>query len=143
MRIMFAISVVAFVALLWAFISTAQHIRRARRRRKLASSSDFATPAETKSQQPPPAETGNPSQRFPLSSPRSVRFNESPTPEPSTGPPPPPRPEPPKPSSMINSRPATSPFAGERQDWAYFNKDMGDLSDPAPSRRYKDRSRSR
>ena len=154
MRILFAISVVAFVALLWAFFSTAQHIRRARRRRKLAASARLAAETRTSTDaavplSPPPQErpaTAAPDEtlagRYPLSSHRNIRFIESSTAQP-VAPPPPPRPDPLKPSGMGLSRPATSPLTGDRQDWAYFNKDMGDLSDPRPSRHYKDRSRSR
>jgi hypothetical protein len=45
--------------------------------------------------------------------------------------------------SVYPQAPAT-PFALpiRRPDWAYFNKDMGDLSDPSPSR-VRDRVRSR
>lgn len=46
MRILFVISVVAFVALLWASIAMAQHIRRSRRRGRLADTPDAPDPAD-------------------------------------------------------------------------------------------------
>jgi hypothetical protein len=39
--------------------------------------------------------------------------------------------EPPPSVPPVSPRPAHLPIS--RADWAYFNKDMGDLSDPAPA----------
>ena len=137
MRILFAISVVAFVALLWASLSTAQHIRRARRRRRLASSAEPASESRSTDN------ADDTASRFPLSSQRNIRFTDSGAEQPAA-PPPPPRPDPPKPAGMNISPPPVTPLAGGRQDWAYFNHDTGgDLSDPTPRRRYKDHSRPR
>ena len=137
MRILFAISVIAFVALLWASFSIARYIRRARRRRKLASGAIYKTAH-------PSASTTTPAQApapppFPLRSQRDADRGS----EPSGTVPPPPRPEPANAPARSFSPAAQEPASPGRQDWAYFNKDMGDLSDPMPSRRYKDRSRPR
>ena len=51
MRILFTISVVAFVALLWASVSTAQYIRRTRARRKLLE--EFAAEHAARLAEPP------------------------------------------------------------------------------------------
>ena len=51
MRILFTISVVAFVALLWASVSTAQYIRRTRARRKLLE--EFAAERAARLAEPP------------------------------------------------------------------------------------------
>jgi hypothetical protein len=103
MRTLFAISIIALLALLWASISIAQHVRRARRRRRaladaglepmlavedIAAEVDFSRPA--------------PAAAVPFANPNRV----------------------------------------ERIDWAYFNKDLGDLSDPYQDRRSKPRGPS-
>lgn len=158
MRILFAISLVAFVALLWASISAAQHIRRARRRRNLAQVFDPAvinSNAPVSESWPAPAaappvasaalQQTSAEPRFPLSSQR-IRTGESSATQPIATPvQPPPAPD------QSNTPTATSPSVPPstvsppqpRPDWAYFNKDMGDLSDPTPSPRFKDRSRQR
>jgi hypothetical protein len=43
MRVLFAISIVAFVALLWATVAIVQHIRGARRRHRLNRLAESAT----------------------------------------------------------------------------------------------------
>jgi hypothetical protein len=84
MRVLVAISILAFLALLWASIAIFQHIRRAqRRRRRSLESSDT---------------------------------NLSPTP--------------PLPPPVFQG---TGPQPMPRSDWTCFNKEMGDLSDPAPA----------
>jgi hypothetical protein len=156
MRILFLISVVAFAALVWASISIAQHIRRARRRRKLvldaaspaqavtAFSSDAAVavvaPMETAASEAPSARNSAADRsapappapvRFPLSSQRASASSDadragdaqySDGPASGRGPAAPPRPM--------------------RPEWAYYNKEMGDLSDPLPGGRYRGRGRN-
>lgn len=90
MPYLFAITVVAFVALLWAAFSAAQHIRRARRRRRMAWTStlpdthstpaaepwlDPLPPAELHAPPPPPQPASAGAIRFPLNSQRSARFD--------------------------------------------------------------------
>lgn len=75
MRILLAISLVAFAALLWASISIAQHVRQARRKRRhdlaerarlraenaiARASQPQAAPAETAPQEIPVVEPGHP-----------------------------------------------------------------------------------
>jgi hypothetical protein len=171
MPILFAITVVAFVALLWAAVSTAQHIRRARRRKQMATdpanrrASFPASPnpetAPGKQQPtarvvpgqevvvepppPPPVVSGfasvenptaaaKPEVRFPLSSHR-LRQAESQlahftAPPEST------------PQALPSKRPPTS-VAPQRPYAPYFNENMGDLSDPIPSPRLRNRTRQR
>jgi hypothetical protein len=94
MRTLFAISIFALLALLWASISMARHIRQARQRRKQ-----------------------NEHERLTGEAPGNDEVQEQQNP------------------------PATEPSEDkvERADWQYFNKDMGDLSDPyeAPRNRPK------
>lgn len=66
MRVLFAILVVAFAGLLWATIAAAQHIRRARRRRR----SQHAPGSPIRTAAPPPSLAGDlsasiPRQRLP------------------------------------------------------------------------------
>ena len=201
---MFAISLFALLALLWASFAIAQHIRRARRRRRrflestaplpTAPELSFADPAAPIQQHsaPPPAPAA-----FPFAQPREYAASsitaapepevtlaaeenlEEPQPAPyipeplsrpiSSAPEPEitvaaednleqtepepiaqPAPEPvydeaakfpgfsyTKPRSLRPATPQKHPLASlvpplERPDWAYFNKDMGDLSDPEP-----------
>jgi hypothetical protein len=140
MRVLFAISVIAFAALVWASLSIAQHIRRASRRRKLAvdaenlaEQSSEALAAEEVPQ--PAAEVFVPAAvppgvRFPLSSQRMGRALAREDAEPAT-------------DGLARPDGRRSSSSGATfPDWAYYNKEMGgDLSDPTPSGRYKVRSR--
>jgi hypothetical protein len=184
MAILFAISVAAFFALIWASVSIARHIRRARRRRWRASAvtqsatwggSESTSPltdapalavkAEQISAPPPPpiptqtAASESLAIRFPLSSQRRSAESSAaqavatpsltPPAEPvgasqalpsETGPA-----SPPGATSAVRRPPvsvAAPTNSGSRTDWAYFNKDMGDLTDPVPSPRFKDRTRA-
>lgn len=86
MKTLFAISIVALMALLWASISMVRHVRTIRRKRRAAVAEKAAAATRPA---PPPIPYANP---------------------------------------------------GERADWANFNKDFGDLSDPyeSPRSRPKD-----
>jgi hypothetical protein len=108
LRILFAISIIALLMLLWASISIAQHIRHARRRRRAAAKKVSEV---------------------------ALLYGEVDTDDDFAGqrsvapPPPPPSP------STLEKKP-------ERADWAYFKKDLGDLSDPYQERRRKARESS-
>jgi len=83
MPILFAITVAAFVALLWASISTAQHIRRARRRKQLAEQAERHHSRTHFVADPPPSPVP------------AVVVSESPAAQPEfVAPPPPPPPAP-------------------------------------------------
>ena len=109
MPILFALSILAFVALLWATISIAGFVRRARRRRRTAAiqtsnlpdALDAASGASASlSPEPPPPRLRN----FP------TRLGKHPV----------------NPLARDDARP----------EWNPFSKDIGDVSDPTPSRRY-------
>jgi hypothetical protein len=151
MHVLFAISVLALVALLWASAAIVRHVRRSRsrRRRLLANSAESSTHVPLERSQ----DANPPSIDFSKVSPfRSSAFD---FPEP-TASPAPPAPvsasladlaarlasDPPA-EALRNSSPrhqlasllAPLPPQSARPDWAYFNKDMGDLSDPQSPRR--------
>ncbi len=95
-KTLFAISTIALLALLWAFISIMQYVRRARRRRHHpdeVNADDNTTSLAT------------------------------------------PRPPPPPPPGPVSS-------SVKRIDWAYYNKDMGDLSDPYQAPRIRPKPRT-
>lgn len=234
MTILFAISVAAFVAIMWASISIARHVRRTRRRRvetptgvvptfspeaaraaeALAAGAwgrtsrpdwkaapppplpeeahpepeplptpirDFVPtmaplkrpePQPIAPPEPPPAREpiaaapappaipapapipSVPEIRFPLTSQRIASSaaiavaREAALASAAAEPTPEPAPEPRSPQSSA-SQPATNfqlrrppaPAPDSRSDWAYFNKDMGDLRDPEP--RFRERPRGR
>lgn len=143
MQILFAISIVCFIALVWAGVAIARHIAAGHKgdRTPMQSQGDFAhhlfAAAENR-------ETRRPRTVHPQtvrdvaarkgwnSSPGSIEIH--PTHEQSAG------------TSLQGRRksPQTSHHgATERLDWAYFNKDAGDLTDPYQTRRFRANSGAR
>ena len=138
MRTLFAISIIALIALLWAAVSTARHVRQARRRNNQGThlppqpaqdtefedsaieSSDVVTQvlATTAAAPPDGALAGS-------SESSAKRKPEEPAAR--------------RPLAVSPPAPSGRRKLG-RPDWAYFNKDMGDLTDPAP-RSAKERDR--
>jgi len=108
LRILFAISIIALLMLLWASIAIAQHIRHARQRRRAAARKVSEV---------------------------ALLYGEVDIDDefvgPRSGAPPPPPPV-----------PSTQEKKAERGDWAYSNKDPGDLSDPYQDRRRNPRESS-
>jgi len=119
MPVLFALSLMAFVALLWATISIAGYVRRARRRRRAAvKTSDAANPSyaatavsvTVTTDAPPPPRL----RTFP------TRLGKHP----------------------INPLAPHDP----RPEWNPFSQETGDVSDPRPTRRFTrphNRSRSK
>ena len=143
MGILYAISILAFAALLWAALSVARHIRHSH-------STDETVVPPT----PPPA-PGNrpfldprsstpqkPTRPFEFFDPRE--FQSYPTQH---------RPVPQPVVEELQThdlpihgvrrqpRPAPATPVSDRIDWAYFNKDLGDLNDPEPSNRLRNTPR--
>lgn len=205
MTTLFAISVAAFVALMWASISAARHIRRTRRRRQSveraapvfvpspeaaraaealaaghwgrASRPDWKAVEAVTEPPPTPARDSEPVEakpadvslldttvsppaaaavpppeiRFPLSSQRRASSAAIATAREaaSNAAPPPESSEPVRPATSSAAVPAANfqlrrppaSASDSRPDWAYFNKDMGDLRDPEP--RFRERPRQR
>ncbi len=192
MRILLSISILAFVALLWATVSIAHHISSDRRRRRslrtrqaseplaLISSAvaelritevfspapilstDLQRPAPASQPARQPATPAFPAFSLPKLTPAlSVSDPQLPSAallsgllaQPHALHPALAESRPASPASMspllrrpVQSAPRPAETAANhpsrRTDWAYFNKDMGDLSDPVPSR-IRDRSLNR
>lgn len=111
MRILFAISVLAFVALLWASLSAAQYIRRARRRRSAATQPN-ATINDAVLPVPPEISGLEVMQTDKGAHTSPAAASKDPEEAADTSVPP----------------PAAKP------EWGYFSHDAGDLSDPAAHR---------
>ena len=136
MGILYAISILAFAALLWAALSIARHIRHSH-------STDEAvvlpTPKPVLGNRPfldPKASTAprKPARPFEFFDPREFQAH--------------PTQHRPTPSPIVDElqthdlpihgirrhpRPPVATRVSDRIDWAYFNKDLGNLNDPASS----------
>ena len=143
MQILFAISIICFIALVWAGVAIARHIAAGRKggRTPAQAQGDFARHlfAATENR-----ETRQPRAVHPQtvrdvaarkgwnSSPASIEIH--PTNEQGS-------------AASVQGRPKspqTSHHGGtERLDWAYFNKDAGDLTDPYQTRRFGTNSGAR
>lgn len=146
MQTLFAISVVCFLALVWAGIAVARHIRNGHKLNASDVQSGFAQHLFQAS-----AETT-------LTEPRSVRLQNirDITAKKSWNQPPEVITVRPSPELRLNPDPfAAESFDGkrkspqpshqsgsERLDWAYFNKDFGDLTDPYETPRLRANSRT-
>jgi hypothetical protein len=111
MRTLFAISIVAVLALLWASISIAQYISRARQRRRALNDRVKELPGAT-------LISADYDQDFAAQAIAGEDLAEH---------------HPPPPDAERKS---------ERADLAYFNKDMGDLSDPYQAPRIRTKTRT-
>jgi hypothetical protein len=143
MQFLFAISIVCFIALLWAGVAIARNIAAGRkcRRTRMQSQGDFAHHllAATENRETRRPRTVHPqtvrdvaARKGWNSPPASIEIH--PTHEQSTA------------ASLQGRRksPQTSHHsATERLDWAYFNKDAGDLTDPYQTRRFRTDSGAR
>jgi hypothetical protein len=153
MGILYAISILAFSALLWAALSVARHIRHSPPvdepapstpppvPKPLAGDRPFLEPLRTE-----PARPAAPSQPRPFEFYDPREFKLHPTqnrqaPQPVT---PPAAPQPVSelqthdlPIHGVRRPPRKMPAqrVSDRLDWAYYNKDLGDLKDPEPSNR--------
>jgi hypothetical protein len=143
MQILFAISIVCFIALVWAGIAMARHIAAGHKggRTPMQSHGDFAhhlfAATENREMRQPravhPQTVRDVAARKGWnSSPASIEIH--PANEQSATP------------SVQRRRksPQTSHHGTpERLDWAYFNKDAGDLTDPYQTRRFRANSGAR
>jgi hypothetical protein len=143
MQILFAISILCFIALVWAGVAIARHIAAGHRSGRAVKESHgdfahhlFAATENRETRQPrairPQTVRDVAAKKGWNSSPASVEIH--PTHEENDS------------SSMEGRRklPQTSHHgAPERLDWAYFNKDAGDLTDPYQTRRFRANSGTR
>jgi hypothetical protein len=140
MQILFAISILCFIALVWAGVAIARHIAAGHKSEGTAQG-DFAHHLFT-------ATAHQDTRRPRVVQPQTMRdvaakkgWNASPAPIEVH-----PTHEESSPSVVSGRRksPQTShQGASERLDWAYFNKDAGDLTDPYQTRRFRDNSGAR
>lgn len=135
MGILYAISILAFAALLWAALSIARHIRHSHTTEETtlpptpkpaAGDRPFLAPKPTPVQRAPrpfeffdPREfQAHPTQHRPVPQPVADELQTHDLPIHGV---------------RRQPRPAPAPRVSDRIDWAYFNKDLGDLNDPEPS----------
>jgi hypothetical protein len=145
MQILFAISIVCFIALVWAGVGIARHIYRGHKgeRARAYAHGDFAhylfAAAENREVRQPravaPQTVRDVSARKGWNSgPASVEIHPNTRQEGAAVP---------EEGSMQGRRKmpeASHKGTGERLDWAYFNKDAGDLTDPYQNRRFRNNS---
>jgi len=143
MQILFAISIVCFIALVWAMVAIARHIAAGHKdgQTLLRPHGDFAhhlfAATENRESRSPRAVRPQTMQDVAA----RKRWNSSPAPieihptnEQSVSPF----------LQGLRKSPQTSHHgAPERLDWAYFNKDAGDLTDPYQTRRFRANSGAR
>lgn len=141
MRILFAIALLAFAAMVVASVMIVRHIRKTRQNHRPASHNGGSSAADRAAQDafstPEPSSGAektnheNSSPRFPLSSQRLNGWSESAMTELSV-----------QASSVPPSKIRTTAAPQLHPELAYYNKEMGDLSDPRPAGRYKTRGRN-
>lgn len=148
MQILFAISILCFLALVWALIAVSRHIRSGRDTASSPAPETFAQHIAHASASP---ESNQPKLRHTLN--QSIRditarksWNQPPeviTMHPSLEQRAEWEKETIQPLAGIRKAPQSSRSGGtERLDWAYFNKDFGDLTDPYQSPRIQANSRN-
>ena len=142
MQILFAISTICFIALVWAGVAIARHIAAGHRGGRTAQSQSdfahhlFAATENRETRQPravhPQTVRDVAARKGWNSAPASVEIH--PNNDQRAAP------------AVQGQRksPQTSHHGGtERLDWAYFNKDAGDLTDPYQTRRFRGNSGAR
>lgn len=136
MGILYTISILAFAALLWAVLSVARHVRQSHGvDESVVPPAPRPSPGNRPFLDPTATAPRKPARPFEFFDPRE--FHAHPTQH---------RPAPSPavdelqthdlPIHGVRRQPRQAPAArvSDRLDWAYFNKDLGDLTDPEPSK---------
>ena len=153
MGILYAISILAFAALLWAALSVARHVRHSQPVDEQAAVPPVTKPVvgerpflEPERIVPERVAAAPQARPFEFFDPREFQVHPTQT-RPVAPPAAPPAQAPPAVVGELQThdlpihgvrrppRKIVTPRVSDRLDWAYYNKDLGDLNDPEPSNR--------